>query len=167
MQESKNLLEGSDDMQDVQRKAAEENLTQVTSIAEEEKKTGKKIEVPKSEELVARASSSLIINQQHLNNIVNRRNGRTKYVISRKGMNRVINAILGLPTGGVPVKLQSDAEKAAFAIGQNIIRDMFVIMANHALSEAKKAKEESTLQTEQKSGTVEQQTQTEGEQSNV
>lgn len=165
--ETPNLLEGSDDMQDIQRKAAEENLTQVTSIAEEEKRTGKKIDVPNPEELVARASSSLIVNQQHLSNIVNRRSGGTKYTISRKGMNRVINAILGLPTDGVPVRLQSDAEKAAFAIGQNIVRDMFVIMANHAFSEAKKSKENS-LQTQQTSDTVQEQTnQTEGGQNNV
>jgi hypothetical protein len=165
--ETSNLLEGSDDMQDVQRKAAEENLTQVTSIAQEEKRTGQKIDVPNPEELVARASSSLIVNQQHLSNIVNRRNGGTKYTISRKGMNRVINAILGLPTEGVPVRLQSPAEKAAFAVGQNIIRDMFVIMANHAFSEAKKAKETS-LQQEQASANVEQEPkQTEGGQNNV
>lgn len=166
MEENKqNLLEGSDDMQDVQRKAAEENLTQVTSIAEEERKTGKKIDVPNPEELVARASSSLIVNQQHLNNIINRRNGGTKYTISRKGMNRVVNAILGLPMEGMPVRLQNQAEKAAFAIGQNIIRDMFVIMANHAFTEAKKAKE-SAGQENQTSANVEQ-TQTQGEQNNV
>lgn len=165
--ETTNLLEGSDDMQDVQRKAAEETLTQVTSIAEEEKRTGKKIDVPNPEELVARASSSLIVNQQHLSNIVNRRNGGTKYTISRKGMNRVMNAILGLPTEGVPVRLQGPAEQAAFAVGQNIIRDMFVIMANHAFSEAKKAKENSGQQ-EQTNANVEQPTQqTEGGQNNV
>ena len=165
--ETPNLLEGSDDMQDVQRKAAEENLTQVTSIAEEEKRTGQKIDVPNPDELVARASSSLIVNQQHLSNIVNRRNGGTKYTISRKGMNRVINAILGLPTDGVPVRLQGPAEQAAFAIGQNIVRDMFVIMANHAFSEARKAKENSGQQ-EQSSVSVEEQTQqTEGGQNNV
>lgn len=162
MEESKqNLLEGSDDMQDVQRKAAEENLTQVTSIAEEEKKTGKKIDLPNAEELVARASSSLIVNQQHLNSIINRRLGGTKYVVSRKGMNRIVNAILGLPMDGMPVKLENDAEKAAFAIGQNIIRDMFVIMANHAFTEAKKSKENS-LQQNTSSGNVEQGNQTEG-----
>jgi hypothetical protein len=162
-----NLLEGSDDMQDVQRKAAEENLTQVTSIAEEEKRTGKKIDVPSPEELVARASSSLIVNQQHLNNIVNRRNGGTNYTISRKGMNRVINAIFALPTDGVPVRLQGPAEQAAFAVGQNIIRDMFVIMANHAFNEAKKSKETS-LQQEQNNVSVDQQPQqTEGGQNNV
>lgn len=154
--ETTNLLEGSDDMQDVQRKAAEENLTKVTSIAEEEIRTGQKINVPNPEELVAKASSSLIVNQQHLNNLVNRKNGGTKYAISRKGMNRVVNAILGLPVDGVPVRLQSEIEKAAFAIGQNIIRDMFVIMANHAFTEAKKAKEASnTEQTNNEASTQE------------
>lgn len=140
----------------------QEILTEVTSIAEEEKKTGTKINVPKPEELVARASSSLIANQRYLANLLDKKEGGTKYVISRKGMNRVLNAILALPVEGIPVKLQSNEEKAAFAIGQNIVRDMFIIMANHAFNEAKKSKENS-LQTEQVSANIEQ-TEKQGEQ---
>lgn len=166
MEENKDLLQGSDDVQDVQVKAAqeqvEEGLTQVTSIAEEEKRTGQKINIPNPQELVARASSSLIANQQHLNGLINRRNGGTKFAISRQGMNRVMNAIFSLPTDGIKVSLQNDAEKVAFAIGQNIVRDMFVIMANHAFTEAKKAKE-SSLQQEQNNDNIKEEKQEGGQ----
>jgi hypothetical protein len=153
MQETQNLLEqGSKDILG-RAKNDQELRTQVTSIAEEERKTGQKIEVPKPEELVARASSNLIANQQIINNLINRKNGGT-YVISRKGMNRVLNAILSLPQEGLPVVLQGQEEQAAFAIGQNMIREMFIIMANHAFVEAQKSKQNS-LQKEETSDIVE------------
>ncbi len=153
--EASNLLEGSDNVQDAQIKAATELRTEVTSIAQEEKRTGQKIEMPSQEELVARASSSLIVNQQRLNMIISQTNGGSKKTISRKGMNRVLNSIFSLPQEGQRVLLQGDAEKAAFAIGQNIIRDMFIIMANHAFEQAKLAKQEEALQNTETSDSVE------------
>lgn len=124
----------------------EELLTQVTSIAQEEARTGQKIKMPSPEEMVARASSSLIVNQQRLNMICGK-HGKD-YGISRKGMTRVMNAIFALPQEGQKVLLQGKEEKAAFVVGQSIIRDMFIIMANHAHQEATKAKELSLQNTE-------------------
>ena len=152
MKITENLLDqGSKDLLSEANNSSELK-TQVTSIAEEEKKTGQKIEVPKPEELVARASSNLIANQQMINNLINRKNG-SSYVISRKGMNRVLNAILALPQEGLPVVLQGQEEQAAFAVGQNMIREMFIIMANHAFVEAQKSKQNS-LQTQQTNDNV-------------
>ena len=138
----------------------QELLTEVTSIAKEEARTGQKINMPSPEEMVARASSSLIMNQQRLNMIIGK-HGKD-YGISRKGMNRVLNAIFALPQEGQKVLLQGKEEKAAFIIGQSLIRDMFIIMANHAHEEAKKAKELS-LQNEKSSVNVESNENTKGE----
>ncbi len=153
-----NLLNKAETLEGVRQ----EVLTEVTSIAQEEARTGQKIDVPNQEELLARTGANVIVNQRRLNMLINRMNGGTKYAISRKGMNRVMNAIFSLPTEGVPVRLQSDEEKAAFAIGQNLIRDMFVIMANHAFEEAKKAKQKD-LQKQESSATVEQESKPEGD----
>lgn len=134
-QGNKDLLEKAGETESTTK---EELLTQVTSIAQEEARTGQKIKMPSPEEMVARASSSLIMNQQRLNMIIGKHGA--DYGISRKGMSRVVNAIFSLPQEGQKVLLQSKEEKAAFVVGQSIIRDMFIIMANHAHQEAVKAK---------------------------
>jgi hypothetical protein len=152
-----NLLNKTETLDGVRK----EVLTEVTSIAQEEARTGQKINMPSQEELLARTSANLLVNQRRMNMVISRLNGGTKYAISRKGMNRVMNAIFSLPAEGLPVRLQSEEEKAAFAIGQNLIRDMFVIMANHAFEEAKKAKR-NELTKEQGSANVEQPTNPEG-----
>lgn len=136
--ESPNLLEGSDTVQDVQVKAGEP-LTEVTSVAKEEERTGQKIEVPSPEELVARASSSVISNLQTLNRLINLRTGKD-YAISRKGMNRLLLSIFDLPTEGQRVKLQGKEEKYAFFVGQNLMRSLFILMQNHVNEEIAKRK---------------------------
>ncbi|HEY8365685.1 MAG TPA: hypothetical protein VIL57_00930, partial [Bacteroidia bacterium] len=92
-------------------------------------------------ELVSRASSSLIIATKQLNDLIGQKDPRWGGDrISRKGMNRVLNAILALPTDGLPVKLQNDAEKMAFSLGQKIINDRFIIMQHHINEEIKRLK---------------------------
>lgn len=115
-------------------------VTEVTSIAQEEEKSGQKIEMPSPEEMVARASSSVIANLQALSKIVNAREG-TGYKISRKGMNRILLSIFDLPTEGQRVMLQGQEEKFAFAIGQNLMRSLFILMQNHVNEEIRKRKE--------------------------
>lgn len=149
-QGNKDLLEKAGDSN---AETKEELLTEVTSIAQEEKRTGQKIKMPSPEEMVARASSSLIVNQQRLSMITGKGH-QGDYEISRKGMNRVMNAIFALPQEGNKVLLQGKAEKAAYIVGQSIIRDMFIIMANHANEEAKKARKEE-LQNQENSVKVE------------
>lgn len=132
-----NLLEqGSKDL--LQDNTTPEQLkTEVTSIVEEEERTGQKIEIPSADELVARASSSMIINRKHLGDIISKRNG-TKFNLNRKAMTRVMMSILDLPTGNLPVHLKTEEEKLAFALGQRMISDRFIIMQHHISEEMKK-----------------------------
>lgn len=134
-----NLLNNSDNVQDVHNKAA---TTEVTSIAREEAATGQKIAMPSAEELYTRASMSFIRNMKHLNDLITSRNGGS-YKISRKGMNRLVNSILQLPMDGLPVTLQGEEEKMAFALGQRIIADRFLITQKHIIEERKRLQEES------------------------
>lgn len=137
-QENENLLNNSDTVQDVQVKASEQVLTEVTSIAKEEAKTGTKINTPTAEELVTRASSSIIVNTRRISELIYGKEAGDKYKISRKGMNRVLLAILNLPTEGVPVNLKTQEEKLIFALGQRLIGDRFILTQYHISEEMKK-----------------------------
>ena len=112
-------------------------LTEVTSIAKEDAKNGTTTKLPTPEEMVERASISLIRNMKMLNDIVNK-NNNGKYVIGRHGMNRILNAILQLPEEGIPVQLKGEQEKLAFVLGQKIIGDRFIITHYHIVEERKK-----------------------------
>ena len=109
--------------EDQKKKIVEEVNTEVTSIAQEEKKTGTKIEVPKAEHLVAMASASLLKMRRSANAIMP--------TMSKKQLMRAVNAILDLPMDGVPVFLKSDEEKKLFAFGQRAISDRYVIITHH------------------------------------
>lgn len=97
--------------------------SQVTSLAQEEQATGKKIEMPTPEELVNRASASLLTKLTQLEAVFAK--------LSSRGKTRVMTAILNLPMDGVPVHLQNEQEKVAFALGQRVIGDRFVIIQHH------------------------------------
>ncbi len=138
-------------MSQVQTTEDKQPVTQVTSISQEEKKTGVKAEMPSAEELVTRASSSIIINTKRLSDIINGKAQGNKYVVSRKGMNRVLLAILNLPTEGIPVNLSSNEEKLAFALGQRLIADRFILTQHHISQEiARQREEEAQAKTETK-----------------
>lgn len=130
-----NLLNESTNTQDLVDKA--QIVTEVTSVAKEEFKTGQKINVPGPEELVARATASYHRNISMLSNLVKARNGGS-YQISRKGMNRVLSAIMQMPTDGLPVGLQGDEEKLAFTLGQKVLMDRYVITHYHIVEEQKR-----------------------------
>jgi hypothetical protein len=130
-----NLLNNSDSVQDVATKASELQ-TEVTTIAEQEQLSGQKIDVGTPDDLYAKAASSYIRNMKMLNDIVRGRQG-SGFTISRKGMNRVINAILQLPQDGLPVKLENDAEMAVFGIGQRIIADRYLMTHYHIVQQQK------------------------------
>ena len=108
----------------------EELKTEVTSVAQEELRTGIKIDVPSAEELVARASSAFIRNRQAFNNEFAQ--------LSARGKQRVMNSVLDLPVDGVPVYLNGEVEKLAFALGQRVISDRFIITQHHIMQEVKK-----------------------------
>lgn len=118
-----------------------EVLTEVTSIAKEEEKTGQKIPLPSAEELVARATASYHRNITMLVNLIKARNGGS-YQISRKGMNRILSAIVQMPSDGLPVGLQGDEEKMAFSLGQRVLMDRYVITHHHIVQEQKRVAEE-------------------------
>ena len=111
----------------------EEIVTQVTSIANEEEKTGEKVKLPNDEEMRNRAMGSFIISSKALLEIF--------VTLSARGKNRVLASIIDLPTDGVPVKLKDDAEKQCFALGQRILSDRFLLTYYHIVEEAKKSRE--------------------------
>jgi urease gamma subunit len=133
-----NLLNNSDTVQDVTKKVL---TTEVTSLAQEELNTGVKVEIPDAEELYSRSIASYIRNMKHLSDLVNYRNGGS-YKISRKGMNRILTSILQLPQDGLQVTLQGEEEKSAFALGQRIIADRFIVTQYHIFQEKKRLQEE-------------------------
>lgn len=123
----------------------EEIKTEVTSIAKEEIKNSTNIKTPSQEELVARASVSLISNLRQLEKIlISPKN------ISKRGIVRAVIAGLNLPTGGLPVKLQSHGEKLVFGTIQRIIADRFLITQHHIAKEMKIIKKLKEMQEEQK-----------------
>lgn len=113
---------------------SKETVTEVTSIADEEKKTGQKINIPSPEELVARASASLLTHRRYIEPIFGE--------LSKKATLRVLYALFDVPQDGVPVKFKSEQEKQAFYIGQNMIRDIFLIMQHHIYQKRKEIAEE-------------------------
>lgn len=155
-----NLLNDSTNTQDLVDKA--QIVTEVTSIAKEQEKTGKKIEIPSSEELVARATASYHRNITALSNLIKSRTGGS-YTISRKGMNRVLSSIIQMPTEDLPVGLQGDEEKLAFTLGQRVLMDRYVITHYHIVQEQKRVSEE-RKQAAEAALKAEQEVKTEGEQ---
>ena len=110
--------------------------TEVTSVAQEEKKSGQKMNLPGAEEMAQRASASFIQHKLML--------GKAFPKLSSKQKNRVILSILDLPTDNLHVTLKTDEEKACFALGQRLITDRFILTQYHISREI--AKEQLTKQ---------------------
>lgn len=102
---------------------AGEVVTEVTSLAKEEERTGVKVEVPTAEKLVARASFSLFSQRKKAAELLG--------TMSKKQIIRAVTAFLDLPTEGLPVFLKDDKEKLLFAVGQRAIQDRFIIIQHH------------------------------------
>lgn len=117
-------MQNLENLSDAQKKKVVDEInTELTSIAEEEKKSGTTIQVPQPEQLVALASASLLNMRRASNQLM--------LGMSKRGLIRAFNAILDLPTEGVPVFLQTDEEKKLFACGQRAISDRYVIITHH------------------------------------
>jgi len=112
-----------------------EVLTEVTTIAEQEAKTGETI-LPQmtEEEFVKKASISYFKNRRLF----------AQYFaeLSSRGKTRVMSAILDIPTEGVPVFLKEDTEKIAYSIGQQVQQARFIIIQHEVGKEIKKRKAE-------------------------
>lgn len=116
-----------------------EVLTEVTSIAQEEAKTGRKINLPSAEDMNARANASFLRNMKHLTGILSG-------VKSNKRLIRIFTAILDLPHEGQSLKYLKDNERLAFAVGQSAINDRFLITQYHITQETKLRRKLNELQ---------------------
>jgi hypothetical protein len=111
-----------------------EVITEVTSVAEEEKKTNQTINVPQEEQLIQIAAASMVNTLARLEKEYSK--------LSQRAKGRVLVAILAMPTDGIPVRLQSDAETLCFGMGQRVISDRFILTQYHINKEVRKAKKE-------------------------
>lgn len=139
IKDQSNLLNTSDNVQDLVDKA--QILTEVSSVAKEAAKTGEAMPQLSSEEILARAVASYHRNITMLSNLVKARSG-SSYIISRKGMNRVLSSIMQMPTEGLPVGLQGEEEKMAFHLGQKVLMDRYIIVHSHIVEEQKRLRAE-------------------------
>lgn len=106
--------------------------TQVTSLAAEDAKNGTKTPLPSAEEMVSRASASLMQKRIQLHQVASQ--------LSRKQFLRVLAAATDIPTEGLPVLLKSENEKVAYALLQRIQADKFIIIQKHITDEMKRLK---------------------------
>jgi hypothetical protein len=119
----------------MQAEQTPELLTEVTSIAQEEAKTGETVAPPMTpEQLVSKAHASFYRSRRDFAQVF--------ISLSSRGKMRVMNAVLDLPTPGLKVLLKENNEKLAFRIGQQIIQDRFLITQYHIGQEVKKMREE-------------------------
>lgn len=137
IKDASNLLNSSDNVQDLVDKA--QILTETTSVARQAFKLGEETPKMTSEEILNRAVASYHRNITILANLIKAKQG-SSYVISRKGMSRVLSAIVQMPTEGLPISLQGEDEKAAFHLGQKVLLDRYIITHNHVVEEQKKLK---------------------------
>lgn len=130
-----------------QQESPKEVRTEVTSVAQEELKTGQKVKVPTAEELVSKATVSMVSNMQMLEHVFGK--------LSARGKNRALIAILNLPMDDLPVGLRTIEEKQAFVLGQRIIADRFLITQHHINQEVKRIREEKQKQQDAQAATSE------------
>lgn len=114
--------------------ATNEVLTKVVSVASEDLKNGTTTKLPTAEEMVAKAAISMTEKRMMLERVMGG--------LSKKATLRVINAIFELPTEGLPIFLKSENEKLAFALGQRIQSDRFILVQHHIAEEMRRIKKE-------------------------
>jgi hypothetical protein len=98
-------------------------LTEVTSIRQEELKTGKEIPVPSAEKLVMNAIFGIEKNKKLVYSLVSE--------MPKKQILRALVAALDLPTDKVPVYLKQEKEKALFATLQQAQQQKFIVINHH------------------------------------
>lgn len=123
--------------QETKEKIVAEVNAEVTSIAQEEARTGQKINLPTGERLVQMMSMELIRCRREISNLLP--------TMSKKDIHRATLAYLDLPTGDVPVYLKSPESQKLFAFGQRAIMARMVVVqheANKLALEARAKKEQ-------------------------
>lgn len=132
----------------------EGEVTKIETLAGEEKKTGKKIEMPTAEQLVSIVSANLIKNRKDINNML--------WDMSKKQVIRTVMALLDIPQAQMPVYLKTEEEKIVFAIGQKALYNKFTIIqhsinqeiAKDRLKKQQEAKNNSTTNGDQTNETL-------------
>ena len=122
-------------------KKSKEVLTQVTSLAKEEEKTGVKVEIPSEDKLVQQASAAFIKCKVQFANLFPK--------LSSKGKIRVCGAILDLPVDSIPVFLKKTDEIEAFRIGQEMLASRFIIMQFYIKQEILKKRQEELVKSKE------------------
>lgn len=117
--------------------AKPELLTEVTSLAKEDEKAGVRTEVPSAEKLVSRAVVSIHRSRHELMGIIS--------TLSKKATMRVLTAIFELPQDKLNVTLRDNKEKLAFALGQRIQSDRFIII-QHAINKEIMSRKQAELE---------------------
>jgi hypothetical protein len=113
-------------------------LTEVTSIAQEEERTGQKIILPSEEIMVQRAIADIYEQRRYISGLLKN--------MSHRGIYRAVMAILDLPAEKIPVKLLDDDEKMLYARGQRLLTSRYLVL-HHA---TRKAFEEHKLKQQEK-----------------
>jgi hypothetical protein len=107
-------------------------LTEVTSIRQEELKTGKQIPVPNAEKLVMNAIIGIEIVYSLLSEM------------SKKQIIRAVVASLDLPQDKVPVFLKQEKEVALFGVLQQAGQQKFIVINHHVNQLIKEERNKST-----------------------
>jgi hypothetical protein len=113
---------------------SEEVTTTVTSVAQEEAKTGQKVELPSNEELLGRIGVAYTQHRLLFKQIFNK--------LSSKEKNRVCDSLLELPMDDMKVVLKSEEEKAAFKLGQQVQLYRFILIQDKTQKDIQRAKKE-------------------------
>lgn len=114
--------------------AKSEVTTEVTSVAQEEAKTGQKVDLPSNEELLGRIAAAYTQHRMLFN--------RTFKQLSSKEKNRVCDSLLELPMDDMKVTLKSDEEKLAFKLGQQVQMYRFILIQDKTQKDIQKARKE-------------------------
>ncbi len=129
------------DVQGVPDNIKKQLTTEVTSISQEEEKTGQEMKMPTPEELVANSSMAIITNRKHLSKLLPK--------LGKKAMYRAVMAALDLPKEGEQVKLVTNDEKMAFRLMQSTVRAIYTVLFYHTSEQIiKKHNEEQTKKKE-------------------
>lgn len=138
-EDKKGLLpsEISEETKKIAEEEKKEGETEVTSIAKEEEKDGKPVKLSK-EDMLQLAFRDYIgglkMMQAHFRKL------------SKKGMSRLLIALLQLPQENQKVALHSKEERFLFGIGQRVQNARFTIILNHVDQELKNQKQEKEQQ---------------------
>jgi DNA-directed RNA polymerase subunit H (RpoH/RPB5) len=114
--------------------------TEMTSIAQEEKKTPEQVPQMSREDFVTQATQDYMGGLLQIQRIVKD--------MSKRSLIRALIAVLKLPEEGSKVNLQTKEERVVFGIGQRVLSARTTLIINHMQSEINKDKEKVQVKNE-------------------